>query len=120
MRERALLNKYPTKADHDRKRQVEVAEAQRKIGRHQGRLKELGRDRKRLEDEKEFYPSGTKMPGRLKLDLDSNEAAVSAQKDLIQTEHDELARNQKRLDDELLILNDLWNSAPRWTGGTKK
>jgi hypothetical protein len=60
------------------------------------------------------------MPERLKLDLDSNEAAVSAQKDLIQTEHDELARNQKRLDDELLILNDLWNSAPRWRAGTKK
>jgi hypothetical protein len=36
MRERALLNKYPTKADHDWQRQVEIAEAQRKIGRHQG------------------------------------------------------------------------------------
>ena len=71
------------------------------------RNQDLLKERKRLEDEEQFYPN-KKYPPKLKDDLDRNEAALAAEKQAQQLRQDELKRNNDNFDAILARLKILW------------
>ena len=109
--DRQLLNRYPTKAAHDDERTKELDDIRRSIQKIEERKKLLLAERKPLLDEAEFYV-GKPLPIKLKSGLDSNDAALAAQEQLRLGQEAELARNNKRFDDELERLRRLWAVPP--------
>ena len=69
-------------------------------------------DKKKLDNEREFYPAGTALPTKLKLAIDKNDSALEAQNKLVITRKDELERINSRFDEELALLHKLWRSPP--------
>ena len=109
--DRQLLNRYPTKAAHDQERMKELDDIRRSIQKIEERKKALLTERKPLLDETEFYV-GKSQPLKLKSALDSNDAALAAQNELRQGQEAELARNNKRFDEELERLRKMWAAPP--------
>ncbi|HEX7867823.1 MAG TPA: DUF4124 domain-containing protein [Variovorax sp.] len=108
-RERALLVRYPNLATHDRERsealsQIDaVAEAAKK------RISELGEDRKKIDEEMEFYKQDTsKAPGALRRKIDENTKSVAVQNRFISEQEDEKKRVNARFDEERTRLKTLW------------
>ena len=78
------------------------------------RITVLTSDRKKLEDEKQFYVNeqvNKPLPTLLKQKLDANEAALEAQKSLAQNQDSEVARINRLYDAELARLRKLWAGA---------
>ncbi len=109
--DRQLLNRYPTKAAHDEERMKELDDIRRSMQKIDERKKLLLAERKPMLDEAEFY-IGKPLPLKVKSGLDSNDAALAAQEALRQNQEAELARNNKRFDDELARLRKLWAVPP--------
>ena len=74
------------------------------------RLAALAKERKPLTDEAEFYV-GKSLPAKLKAQLDANDAAVEAQKVLVQNQKLELVRIDQNFDADLERLRKLWGGA---------
>ena len=110
-RDKLLLKNNPDKAAHDAARIRALDEVRRSIEKIDERRKLLLAERKPLLDEAEFYP-GKALPTKLKSALDSNEAALLAQEALRQNQEAELARNNKRFDEELERLRKMWAAPP--------
>ncbi len=110
-RDKLLLKNNPDKAAHDAARVRALDEVRRSIEKIDERRKLLLAERKPLLDEAEFYP-GKPLPAKLKSALDSNDAALSAQEQLRQGQEAEMARNNKRYDEELERLRKMWAAAP--------
>jgi hypothetical protein len=102
-----LLRRYPDVAALERARQVAVAPTLATIKISDERHHDLLKERKRLDDEAEFYPS-KKYPPKLKNDLDRNDAALAAEKQAQQLREDELKRNNDNFDATLARLKFLW------------
>jgi hypothetical protein len=71
-------------------------------------------ERKKLEDEKQFYVNdrvNKPLPSGLKQKLDANEASLEAQKSLAQNQESEVARINRLYDAELARLKKLWAGA---------
>lgn len=110
-RDRNLMQRFPNEPAHQRARQGALDDAEKAMRISERRIKDLGLERKPLLDEAEFY-KGKPLPGKLKQQLDANDAAVEAQQQLIENQKAELVRINSRYDLELAHLKKLWGGAP--------
>lgn len=109
-RDRTLVQRYPTEAAHQRARNAALDDANKAMRISERRIKDLGQERKPLLDEAEFY-KGRPLPGKLKQQLDANDASVEAQQVLIENQKAEIVRINTRFDAELARLRKLWAGA---------
>lgn len=108
-RERALLNRYPTRAVHDRERAAAFGQVAAVAQAAQKRIDELLVDRRKLDQEMEFYVKDpSKAPPSLRRQLEEIEQGVQAQKRFISEREIELQRISARFDEELERLKPLW------------
>jgi hypothetical protein len=111
-REKALLTRFPNRAMHDKERadaleQVAAASQAARI-----RLAELEQQRKKLDDEMEFYRKDpSKAPQNLRRQVEENTQSMNAQKRFIADQDEESRRVNARFDDELVRLRQLWAPA---------
>ena len=105
--DRNLVKRFPDRAHHDGRRQEAINDTAKAVRVSQARLDLLLQEKKRLDDEREFYPKGN-LPPLLKLAIDRNDSAREAQTKIITQQRDELQRINKTFDDELAHLQKLW------------
>lgn len=109
---RALLSRYPNKAAHDNERAVALAQVDEVIQAAQKRIGELADQRKKINEELEFYKKDpSKAPASLRRQIDENEKSVTVQKRFIGDQDDEKKRANLRFDEELARLRTLWAQA---------
>lgn len=106
-RDRNLMLRYPNEAAHQQARAGSLDDVNKAQRISERRLKDLALERKPLMDEAEFYKSKP-LPPKLKQQLDANDAAVDAQKQLIENQKAELVRIGNRYELELQRLKRLW------------
>jgi hypothetical protein len=76
-------------------------------------LNELAAQRKKLDDEMEFYKKDPKKaPEYLRRQLEENSQSVAVQKRFIADQDEEVRRVNGRFDDELARLRPLWLANP--------
>lgn len=109
--DRNLLSRYPQQARHDAARQNALDDLKNSSGLSEKRLASLAKDRKVLDTEAEFY-IGKPLPPKLKQQIDANEAAAEAQRQLLAQQQEERERLNRRYDQELARLKKLWGGAP--------
>jgi hypothetical protein len=109
-RDRNLMQRYPTEAAHKRAREAALEPLRRSLKLSETRLELLARERKPLDSEAEFY-AGKPLPGKLRQQIDGNEAAVAAQQSLMATQRAETDRINGLFDLELERLKKLWGGA---------
>jgi len=109
-RDRNLLARFPNEAAHRKARAAALDDVNNALRISESRLAALAAERKPLKDETEFYV-GKPLPGKLKTQLDANDAAVEAQQALVQNQKLEVIRIDKRYDAELERLKRLWAGA---------
>lgn len=110
-RDRNLLARYPDEAAHQRARVAAADTVRAAIRTTENRLRDLAAERKPLTSEAEFYV-GKPLPGKLKGQLDANDAAVEAQRSSALNQQAELDRINRLYDAELERLRRLWAGAP--------
>jgi hypothetical protein len=116
---RALLSRYPTKAAHDKERTDALAQVDEVIKAAQKRIGELAEQRKKINEELEFYRKDpSKLPPALKRQLEDNERSVVVQRRFIGDQDDEKRRANARFDEELDRLRKLWAQAALPTSAT--
>lgn len=116
-RDRNLKLRYPNEAAHRRAREAALDDVRKAVRNSEERLKLLAAERKPLLDESEFY-AGRQMPAKLKQALDANDAAVDAQRTLVQNQQEEIVRINALYDVELERLKRLWAGAAPGSLGT--
>ncbi|MET0517821.1 MAG: hypothetical protein ABW005_03190 [Burkholderiaceae bacterium] len=109
-RDRNLMIRFPNEAAHQRARTAALDDANKAMHISELRIKDLAIERKPLKDEAEFY-KGRPLPGKLKQQLDANDAGVEAQEQLIENQKAEQVRINSRYDAELARLKRLWAGA---------
>ncbi|WP_431276912.1 DUF4124 domain-containing protein [Variovorax ureilyticus] len=108
-RERALLIRYPNAAAHDKERAEALVQIDAVINAAKKRLGELAEDRKRIDDELEFYKSDpSKAPGSIRRKADDNARSVDVQNRFIAEQEEEKKRVNARFDEEQARLKPLW------------
>ena len=105
-RDRNLLARYPDEAAHTRARVSALDTVRTAMEASESRLRELAADRKKLDQEAEFY-KGRALPPKLQQAVDANEAATEAQRALTAAQKAELDRVNKVYDAELDRLKKL-------------
>lgn len=116
---RALLSRYPNKAAHDKERTEALAQVDEVIKAAQKRIGELAEQRKKINEELEFYRKDpSKLPPALKRQLEDNERSVVVQRRFIGDQDDEKRRANARFDEELDRLRKLWAQAALPTSAT--
>jgi hypothetical protein len=117
-RERALLSRYPHRASHDTERSKALVAVDQVIATAQKRIAELETARKRLAEEAEFYKADpSKIPPKLKREIELNEQDQAAQKRFIANQNQEKQRVNNRFDEELARLQQIWAAVPRTAAG---
>ena len=116
-RDRNLKQRYPNEAAHQRAREAALDDVRKALRNSEERLKLLAAERKPLLDDSEFY-AGRQMPAKLRQALDANDAAVDAQRTLVQNQQEEIKRINALYDVELERLKRLWAGAPPGSLGT--
>jgi len=109
-RDRNLMQRYPTAQAHLRAREAALEPVRKGIQTSEKRLAALAKERKPLDDETEFY-IGRQMPGKLRQQIDANEASADALRSLLTNQQLELARVNSLYDTELERLKALWAGA---------
>ena len=109
-RDRNLLARFPNEAAHKKAREASLEDVRKAVRLSESRLAALATERKPLMDETEFYV-GRPMPGKLKMQLDANDASADAQRALLQNQQLEVVRIDKLYDAELERLRKLWSGA---------
>ena len=74
------------------------------------RLQELRAERQPLDAETEFY-KGKRLPGKLRTQIEANDAQQQAQRDIIQQQRTEMVRLNALYDAELTRLRKMWAGA---------
>lgn len=111
-RDRALLTRYPSRAIHDKERREALGQIDQVINAASKRIGELATQRKPINEELEFYKKDpTKVPAKLKRQVDENDNSVAVQKRFIAEQESEKIRVNTRFDDELVKLATLWQLA---------
>ena len=110
-RDRNLLNRFPDEAAHAKARAKALDDIGNSVRISEARINLLKAERKPLLDEAEFYV-GKPLPAKLKSALDANDAALDAQKSLVQNQQVEVVRINGLYDAELARLKKLWAGAP--------
>lgn len=109
-RERALLLRYPNRKAHDRERNLALAVVDDIIASSQKRTQALVVERAALDTEMEFYlKDPSKAPFALKSRMESNISNQQAQQQFVLAQGQEKARLNRRFDEELLTLQQLWS-----------
>jgi ATP-dependent Lon protease len=109
---RALLSRYPTQAAHDKERGQAIAQVNEVIKAAQKRIGELAEQRKKIDEELEFYKKDPKkIPASLRRQIEDNERSVTVQKQFIVDQDEEKKRANQRFDEELSRLRVLWTQA---------
>ena len=109
-RDRNLLTRFPNEAAHRKARETALGDIGKSLSLSEARLTKLAEERKPLLEDGEFY-KGKPLPGRLRQQLDANDAAVEAQRDLVQNQQAEIIRINTLFDSELERLKKLWSGA---------
>lgn len=109
-RDRNLMMRYPNEAAHRKVRDEALDDIRKAMTLSEKRLKELAQERQPLTNEAEFYLEKP-MPAKLKQQLDANDAAADAQRELIANQKVELVRITALYDAELQRLRRLWLGA---------
>ncbi len=109
-RDRNLLARFPNEAAHRKARVAALDDVNKAVRVSEARLTALALERKPLTDEAEFY-IGKPLPGKLKTQLDANDASVEAQRVLVQNQKLEVVRIDALYDAELVRLRQLWGGA---------
>ncbi|MDB5869559.1 MAG: hypothetical protein JWP96_1891 [Polaromonas sp.] len=108
-RDRALVQRYPTRAVHDQERTaalLQIDEVMKASSKRQG---ELAEQRKAIASELEFYlKNPSKAPASLKRRLEDNDSSVAVQHKFISDQEQEKKRVNLRFDEELVRLKQLW------------
>ena len=120
-RDRALTARYPDEAAHAAERSVALAQIDQVIAVAHQRIIDLGRDRKALAAELEFYQGDlSKAPVRLQRLAQEIDEGVREQQRFITAQEQERRRIDQRFDAELAQLRQLWAAqraaAERWSG----
>jgi predicted RNase H-like nuclease (RuvC/YqgF family) len=80
----------------------------------QKRIAELGEDRKKIDEELEFYKKDTsKAPGAVRRKLEDNTQSVAVQNRFIAEQEEEKKRVNARFDEERARLKPLWSPPER-------
>ncbi|MDP9913290.1 hypothetical protein J2W27_005424 [Variovorax boronicumulans] len=109
-RERALLVRYPNATTHDRERVEALSQIDAVIQAAKKRLVELADDRKKIDEELEFYKQDTsKAPGAVRRRIEDNTQSVAVQSRFITEQEDEKKRVNARFDEERGRLKTLWS-----------
>ncbi|NUZ04437.1 hypothetical protein [Piscinibacter koreensis] len=116
-RDRNLVQRYPNEAAHNKAREKALDDVRNSVRLSEQRVSLLTAERKPLLDEAEFYV-GKPLPGKLKSALDANDAALAAQRALVQNQQQEVVRINAIYDAELARLKKLWAGAPAGSVGT--
>lgn len=106
-KDRLLLQRYPDEASHARARAAALEAPNDAIQNANNRLADLEAERRKLEQEAEFYV-GKSLPATLQLLFDTNVASVAAQRTMISNQQAEIDRVNKLYDEELARLRKLW------------
>ncbi len=106
-RDRTLLARYPDRSTHDVARDDALASARSVIRSAEARIAQIATERKALEAEAEFYV-GKPLPAKLAQQMEINDAAAEAQREVIGTQQAELDRLNRVYDAELQRLRGLW------------
>ncbi|MGK6308774.1 DUF4124 domain-containing protein [Variovorax sp. DT-64] len=116
-RERALLIRYPNPAAHDRERAEALVQIDAVITAARKRLSELAEERRKIDDELEFYARDvSKAPDSLRRKVDDNTKSMTVQNRFIADQDDEKKRVNARFDEERARLRPLWaGTAPAVT-----
>jgi hypothetical protein len=108
-RERALLIRYPNAKTHDRERADALAQIDAVIGAAKKRISELGEERRKVDNELEFYKKDiSKAPPSVRRQLDDNTQSMAVQNRFIGEQEDEKRRLNARFDEERARLKQLW------------
>jgi len=105
-KDRALLETYASEDEIEASRDRTLASRQTLIDRANQQLKEFKMDRKRLEDESEFYAK-RQLPDKLKRALDDNTALQAQQAHAIDDIRADMRRINERYDAELRRFREL-------------
>lgn len=110
-RERALLVRYPNAAAHNRERGEALVQIDAVIQAAKKRLAELSDERKKIDEELEFYKGDiSRAPGAVRRKLDDNVQSMSVQNRFVGEQEDEKKRVNSRFDDERIRLRQLWTA----------
>ena len=90
-RDRDMVKRFPSEAAHGKAREKSLDDVASAVRISEARIKLLLLDRKPLLDEAEFY-IGKPLPTKLKLAIDANDAALEAQRSLVQNQQTEVIR----------------------------
>jgi hypothetical protein len=117
--QKALLTRYPNQAAHDAERAKALRAQQEVIAAGQRRVEDLEQQRRKLEQEAEFYKDPAKRPAKLKRQFEENEQQIAAQQRFIEAQEEEKKRIDAQFDEELTRLRALWAqlSAPTAASG---
>lgn len=119
-RERALTARYPDAATHQAEREAAIDQVEEVIVVAHKRIQTLKADRKRLDQELEFYRGDvTKAPVLLQRQVSENAKAQDEQQRFLVAQDQEKQRIHQRFDAELAELRRLWAAqraaAAQWT-----
>jgi hypothetical protein len=110
-RDKALLSRYPNQPVHDQARAAALAQITAISQAARQRLVELASQRKRLDEELEFYRKNPdKAPATLRRQAEEYNQNTAAQQRIILDQEEETRRVNGRFDDELRRLRQLWLS----------
>ena len=111
-RDRALLQRYPNRALHDKERAEALGQIDEVINAASKRASELSEQRKAIVVDMQFYKAEpTRAPPSLKRRLEENDSNQATQKRFIAEQDIEKKRVNKRFDEELAKLRQLWPMA---------
>jgi DNA repair exonuclease SbcCD ATPase subunit len=108
--DRNLLSRYPDEPRHHKARKAALEPLHTALASTERRLNELEHERKRLQEEAEFY-KGRDLPRELKNKFGNNQATLQAQQDAAQNHQAEINRINATYDQELARLKRLWAGA---------
>jgi hypothetical protein len=114
--DRRRLERYPDEAAHRRAEREELAQVVLKLRAPNARLAELLVARRALDAEAEFY-RGKPLKRELQRDLDANDAALLAQRDVFRNIEAEIGGVVDKYADERAHLRKLWAGAKPGTLG---
>ncbi|QXL85901.1 DUF4124 domain-containing protein [Comamonas sp. NLF-1-9] len=107
--ERVLITRYPDVASHRAQRELTLGQVDEVIEVAQRRIEELRAERKRLDEELEFYNGALyQAPVKLQRQFADNEQASVEQQRFIASKQEEKKRINERFDEELAKLRQLW------------
>ncbi len=111
-RDRALMQRYPSRALHDKERAEALGQIDEVIQAAAKRASELSEQRKAIVVDMQFYKAEpTRAPPSLKRRLEENESNQATQKRFIAEQDMEKKRINQRFDEELAKLRQLWPMA---------